>query len=178
MPRATRARDTSDRTAGHQVNGLFLRAALAFLVMPGMVAFVVPLFVLRPETVPGGFSVIGALILTAGTAILGATVREFYVAGRGTLAPWEPPKSLVTSGLYRYSRNPMYVGVVTILAGWAVGFRSTTLGGYALAMLIVFHLRIVFGEEPWLAKAHGEAWASYVRTVRRWVGRFPVTGPT
>jgi protein-S-isoprenylcysteine O-methyltransferase Ste14 len=51
-------------------------------------------------------------------------VRDFYVSGRGTLAPWDPPTRLVIIGLYRFLRNPMYVAVLTILVGWALLYRS------------------------------------------------------
>jgi protein-S-isoprenylcysteine O-methyltransferase Ste14 len=64
----------------------------------------------------------------------------------------------------------MYVAVVIVLLGWAIGFRSTLLSAYALAVFLAFHLRVVFGEEPWLAKTHGEAWTRYVREVPRWLG--------
>jgi protein-S-isoprenylcysteine O-methyltransferase Ste14 len=99
------------------------------------------------------------------------TVRDFYVAGRGTLAPWAPPTELVVVGLYRFSRNPMYIAVVLVLVGWAVGFRSWLLGAYAVAIAIGFHLRVVFGEEPWLARTHGEKWSRYQERVPRWLGR-------
>jgi protein-S-isoprenylcysteine O-methyltransferase Ste14 len=100
--------------------------------------------------------------------LLLATVREFYVAGRGTLAPWSPPRELVTTGLYRVSRNPMYVAVVLVLLGWAALFRSLPLLVYALAIAVGFHLRVVFGEEPWLAQTHGESWSRYRAQVPRW----------
>jgi protein-S-isoprenylcysteine O-methyltransferase Ste14 len=88
-------------------------------------------------------------------------VWSFYSEGRGTLAPWSPPRHLVVGGLYHYSRNPMYVSVVLILWGWALGFRSRGLAVYALAVMAAFHLRVVLGEEPWLERTHGDAWARY-----------------
>ena len=103
-------------------------------------------------------------------AVLLLTVREFYVAGRGTLAPWSPPRTLVTSGLYRYTRNPMYVGVLLILCGWAIGFRSWPLAIYAAAVAIAVHLRVVLHEEPFLARTHGDAWTAYRARVGRWLG--------
>ena len=98
-------------------------------------------------------------------------VRDFYVAGKGTLAPWSPPLELVTVGLYRMSRNPMYIAVILVLCGWALGFRSRPLALYALAVTIGFHLRVVFGEEPWLARRYGGRWAEYKARVPRWLGR-------
>ena len=96
-------------------------------------------------------------------------VRDFYVAGRGTLAPWAPPRHLVTVGLYRFSRNPMYVAVTFMLIGWAICFASRSLAIYAACVALAFHLRVVFGEEPWLARTHGRAWDEYRAQVPRWL---------
>ena len=63
----------------------------------------------------------------------------------------------------------MYVGVLLILAGWATTFRSPTLAFYAVAIAVVFHLRVLLGEEPWLARTHGEAWTRYRERVPRWL---------
>jgi hypothetical protein len=77
---------------------LFLRAAFAVIVLPGVMGFLLPLVVIEPVweraiAVPQGLAVV-----VAGTALLLLCVREFYVAGKGTLAPWSPPKHLVVSG--------------------------------------------------------------------------------
>jgi protein-S-isoprenylcysteine O-methyltransferase Ste14 len=148
---------------------LLARAMLAFLICPGTVAFFVPLVLLAPGD-PDVFADVRALIpLAAGVGLLLWCVREFYVAGRGTLAPWAPPQELVETGPYRFSRNPMYVAVLILLCGWALGFRSWTLALYAVAVLIAFHLRVVLYEEPWLARTHGEKWMLYKAHVARWV---------
>jgi protein-S-isoprenylcysteine O-methyltransferase Ste14 len=146
---------------------LFWRALTAFVALPGMVAFVVP-WLLRPRGAE--FRLIGLPVLALGVVLLLWCVRDFYVAGRGTLAPWSPPKNLVVVGLYRWSRNPMYVAVLTILCGWAIAFGSRGLWIYAAAMAIAFHLRVVLFEEPWLARTHGESWAEYRANVPRWFG--------
>jgi protein-S-isoprenylcysteine O-methyltransferase Ste14 len=148
--------------------GLFWRALVAFLVLPGVVAFAVPLWWLAPRG--RSFDMLGLLPLGLGVVLLLWTVRDFYVAGRGTLAPWAPPEDLVVVGLYRVSRNPMYIAVIIVLAGWAVGFHSPSLGIYALVIAVGFHLRVVFGEEPWLARTHGEKWSRYKERVPRWLG--------
>jgi protein-S-isoprenylcysteine O-methyltransferase Ste14 len=154
----------------HQERMLFWRALLAFLALPGMVAFAVPLLAFAPRGLDRSFSPIGLVPLAAGIIFLLWTVRDFYVAGRGTLAPWSPPKELVVVGLYRVSRNPMYVAVLLILVGWAVGFRSIGLTVYAFAIATIFQVRVVFGEEPWLERTHGQKWAAYKARVPRWLG--------
>ena len=146
---------------------LFWKALLAFLVLPGTVAFIVPLTIFLPRQVSP--DPLGLVPLLLGIVLLLATVREFYVVGRGTLAPWSPPEQLVTTGLYRYSRNPMYVAVVLVLLGWAALFRSFPLLVYTLVVTIGFHLRLVFGEEPWLAQRHGDRWLRYAAGVPRWL---------
>ena len=90
------------------------------------------------------------------------------VVGAGTLAPWAPPEKLVMVGLYRYSRNPMYVSVGLVLLGWALAFASPALGAYTLLVAMAFHIRVVRGEEPWLARTHGADWNRYVSQVPRW----------
>jgi protein-S-isoprenylcysteine O-methyltransferase Ste14 len=145
---------------------LFWRALAAFMMLPGLVAGLIP-FVLRPQGRP--LSLPGVLLLAVGGALLLWCVRDFYVRGRGTLAPWDPPRTLVVVGLYRFTRNPMYVAVLTVLAGWAIAYGSTVLAAYAGLIAIVFHLRVVLGEEPWLARTHGDEWRRYAARVPRWL---------
>lgn len=151
--------------------GLFLRALLAFLSLPGIVAFLVPLMMLRgPDDTWRAFQPAGLAVLLPGLLLLFLCVREFYVAGQGTLAPWEPPRHLVVSGPYRFSRNPMYLAVLLVMAGWAVGFCSRALAIYAATFVVVFHLRVILVEEPFLAATHGHQWRAYKARVPRWVG--------
>lgn len=150
------------------MNGLFVRALIAFLLLPGMVAFVIPALVIAPRDARP-FNPAGLLLLLPGVVVLLWCVREFYSAGRGTLAPWSPPTSLVVSGPYRFSRNPMYVGVLTILCGWALAYRSIVLAIYAVIVAVAFHLRVVYYEEPWLGRTHAGTWPAYRARVRRWV---------
>lgn len=142
----------------------------AFIVLPGTVAFLVPLLLLAPtpphrETWHGS----GLLMVAVGTFLLVWCARDFYSSGEGTLAPWSPPQKLVTVGLYRWSRNPMYVAVALVLFGWAVWYASALLVTYALGVLAAFHLRVVFHEEPRLAAGFGEDWVCYRQRVRRWL---------
>jgi protein-S-isoprenylcysteine O-methyltransferase Ste14 len=147
---------------------MVVRALAAFLVLPGTVAFLVP-WLLRPDPSQRSFHLAAIAPLGIGVLLLLWCVRDFYVAGKGTLAPWDPPRRLVIVGLYRWSRNPMYLAVSLILIGWAVAFWSRTLAIYAFAVILMFHLRVVLGEEPWLAGTHGEEWRRYRARVPRWL---------
>lgn len=96
-------------------------------------------------------------------------VWRFPFEGKGTISPLDPTKELVTHGLYRYSRNPMYVGAVLLLIGEAVFFRSWVLAGYAAVIFLAFHTFILFHEEPRLKRVFGGQYDEYRRTVRRWI---------
>ncbi|MBA3657717.1 MAG: isoprenylcysteine carboxylmethyltransferase family protein [Gemmatimonadaceae bacterium] len=130
-------------------------------------AVLIPLWI-RPRG-SEGFHSEAFIPLTIGALILLWCVRDFYVKGKGTLGPWDPPAHLVSTGLYKYSRNPMYIAVTLLLIGWAMGFRSQTLWVYAGVMAMMFHVRVVFFEERYLAKTHGEAFTRYKAKVPRWV---------
>ena len=147
--------------------GLLPRAFAAFLILPGTVAFLVP-WLLRPPGSP--FRAEGVVLLAPGLALLLACVAEFYRAA-GTLAPWSPPERLVTTGPYRASRNPMYVAVLLVIGGWALAWRTTPIGVYALVVAIAFHVRVVAFEEPFQARTWGGEWSAYRASVPRWIGR-------
>jgi protein-S-isoprenylcysteine O-methyltransferase Ste14 len=150
---------------------LAARAIGALLLLPGTMAVLLPLWVIAPWWDQTVFAAPAFVLVGPGAGLLLWCVWEFYRAGRGTLAPWSPPVHLVTSGPYTWSRNPMYVSMMTMLVGWAVAFGSWPLAAYAAFMLAAFHARIVLHEEPRQAKAFGAAWAAYVQHVPRWVGR-------
>lgn len=120
---------------------MFWRAVIAFLAMPGVVAFAVPLAWLWFAGKLSAPHPLGLLVLAAGVV-----------------------------GLYRCSRNPMYVCVLLTLLGWSATFGSAGLVVYAGVIAVAFHLRVVLGEEPWLSRAHGIAWQEYKGRVPRWFG--------
>ena len=148
---------------------LVLRALLALLALPGVVAFAVPLALAWSIVREGSFNLVALVLLAPGFALLVWCVRDFLVAGQGTLAPWDPPRRLVSSGPYRVSRNPMYVGVSLMLVGWSLAFWSVALLLYALIVIAAFHLRVVLGEEPWLKRTYGSTWTQYAARVPRWL---------
>jgi protein-S-isoprenylcysteine O-methyltransferase Ste14 len=147
---------------------MFARALVAFLACPGLVAVALPVAWLVVTSHTQLLQPFGLVLLAAGLVALLWCVRDFYVSGQGTLAPWAPPRKLVVVGLYRYTRNPMYIAVTLILLGWAWSFHSLGLLVYAVVIAIAFHIRVVLGEEPWLARTHGEDWRQYASRVPRW----------
>ncbi|HWW30885.1 MAG TPA: methyltransferase [Steroidobacteraceae bacterium] len=149
------------------------RALFAFLVLPGMVAFAVPLALVANQAPSFSPRPLGLLVFFSGLFVLVWCTVVFLVSGRGTLAPWDPPQRLVAVGPYRFSRNPMYVGVTLILIGWAALFWSAPLLIYAALVLLAFHIRVIAGEEPWLARRFGADWESYRARVPRWLFRWP-----
>ena len=150
---------------------MFVRALLAFLALPGLFAVLLPWLITANDSARGEGNAAGIVVVAVGLAILLVCVRDFYVAGKGTLAPWDPPKHLVIVGLYRYARNPMYLGVLMLVAGWSLTTGSFWLTGYWAALGIAFHLRVLLYEEPWLSKQFGAQWETYAASVSRWLPR-------
>jgi protein-S-isoprenylcysteine O-methyltransferase Ste14 len=144
---------------------MFIRALFAFLVLPGVAAIMVPAVLggFDPWRASGFWQ--GSAVMLLGAVLLLCCVRDFYISGKGTLAPWDPPKRLVVVGLYRYVRNPMYVGVLTLVAGWAIVFASPLLVIYALFLAISFHIQVIVQEEPWLRSQFGNDWSTYCANV-------------
>src|SRR5204863_9299262 len=111
---------------------------------------------------------VGVALLAVGLVLFATTLRLFATVGRGTLAPWDPPKRLVIRGPYRYVRNPMISGVLFVLFGEALVLRSSPHLEWAVVFLIVNIIYIPLLEEPQLAARFGEPYREY----RRHVGRF------
>ncbi len=148
---------------------MLIRAIAAFVALPGIVAFAVPIVIGISGNRPVRSLPLALVPLFLGALLLLWSVREFYVAGRGTLAHWSPPQRLVTTGPYCFCRNPMYVGVITILVGWCTLWGSRTLIIYAAMVLCAFHVSVIVVEEPWAARHFGGEWDAYRARVRRWL---------
>jgi protein-S-isoprenylcysteine O-methyltransferase Ste14 len=116
----------------------------------------------------GVFQLAGMLAGAAGAAVAIWCVLTFALVGRGTPAPFDPPRHLVVRGPYRYVRNPMYLGAGAALAGASLFYESSALLAYATGFLVLTHLVVVLYEEPTLRQTFGEDYAAYSRHVRRW----------
>jgi len=155
---------------------ILFKTLLFSIFVPGTVVGVVPYLLLtRGPELPGlGLGAMrysGIVPLIGGLLFYLASAWNFAEQGKGTPAPIDPPKQLVTSGPYRFVRNPMYVGGVLILLGEALLFASIVLLLYLCIIWLAFHLFIILYEEPHLRKVFGTEYEKYCRDVRRWVPR-------
>ena len=96
---------------------------------------------------------------------------DFLAKGKGTPAPIDPPRELVVSGLYKYVRNPMYVGVLLVIIGHFLWFGFWALLIYAMFVFLAFGSFVIFYEEPNLKRRFGAAYEEYLRRVPRWIPR-------
>jgi len=116
-----------------------------------------------------GWSQVGGAVLAGAGGVLALwCVLTFALRGRGTPAPFDPPRLLVVTGPYRYVRNPMYIGAVGALLGAALYWASASLLVYALAFAGCLYIFVVGFEEPVLKRTFGHAYEDYCRNVRRW----------
>jgi protein-S-isoprenylcysteine O-methyltransferase Ste14 len=152
---------------------LAFRSILFVFLIPGTVAGYIPFLILqssaddiRPRGPIG--SGVAACLMVLGASVLLRCVWDFFAAGQGTLAPFDPPRKLVVRGLYRFTRNPMYNGVVCLLIGEAWLFHSSSLWKYAALVFVMFHVVVTVYEEPTLESQFGESFRRYKRAVPRW----------
>jgi len=150
---------------------MLVRAFIAFLALPGLFAILVPRILAAIDPWRGHGLPIGWAFVGAGLIIIVWCAWDFYAKGRGTLAPWDPPKHLVVNGLYRLVRNPMYVGVLVLVGGIALVGGSVVVAAYLAFLAAVFHVRVVLNEEAWLAKHFLSEWEAYAAAVPRWLPR-------
>lgn len=119
----------------------------------------------------------GGVIMIAGGALVAMCVGWFVVAGRGTPAPFDAPRSFVPGGPYRWVRNPMYVGALAVLAGFGLWNRSLAMAAFALAAFAAFHVFVIAYEEPTLKRRFGAPYVAYLARVNRWIPKRPGREP-
>jgi protein-S-isoprenylcysteine O-methyltransferase Ste14 len=147
------------------------------ILVPGTATVVVPYLIITSDFYLfsvniGTFRFSGIILVITGILAYLWTAFDFAISGKGTPAPVYAPRELVAKGLYRYVRNPMYLGVLSILTGEAFLFETVGVLIFALFMFLVFHLFIVFYEEPVLLSKFGVLYENYCDTVPRWIPRF------
>jgi protein-S-isoprenylcysteine O-methyltransferase Ste14 len=157
------------------------RHVRAIGLLPGISAGVIPATILVLTTGDVGLGLDGPLqvvpviaggaLICAGLLVMYRTIALFAREGEGTLAPWDPPRKLVVLGSYRYVRNPMITGVLTVLLGEAFLFGSPWVAAWAAAFFAGNAVWFPLVEEPGLRKRYGEDYEDYRRNVPRWLPR-------
>ncbi len=156
-----------------------LKTLLFTLLEPVPVTVLVPWLLMstglrRFSADVGALRWVGLALGTLGVLIYAWTAGTFTFVGRGTPAPFDAPKELVATGLHRWVRNPMYMGVLAVVAGESLWFGSAALAVYAALLGVGFHLFVVLYEEPTLRRTFGASYELYCRSVPRWIPRVRV----
>jgi protein-S-isoprenylcysteine O-methyltransferase Ste14 len=145
------------------------------ILVPGTELVIIPLVVvlwdLGPRIELGPARYAGVVPLLAGLAVILRCFADFVHRGCGTPAIYDPPRELVVAGLYRYVRNPQYVGVVLVIVGEALLSGRAALFGYAALMAVGYHLFVRYYEEPTLGRLFGGSYTRYREAVPRWLPR-------
>jgi protein-S-isoprenylcysteine O-methyltransferase Ste14 len=146
----------------------------AFVSLWAWLALSVRIFDSRlPLRLPSWLTPIGFVLAGAGSLLALLCIAAFVTKGRGTPAPFDPPREFVASGPYRYVRNPMYVGGLATLAGAGLTVSSPAILLLALTAFAAVHLLVVFYEEPALTATFGDSYLRYKKAVHRWLVRKP-----
>src|SRR5438874_13827344 len=124
--------------------------------------------VVRPAAF-GPIELVGAMVAVGGAVVAIWCVLTFVVIGKGTPAPFDPPRKLVIRGPYRFVRNPMYIGAGMTLAGAALYYESLSIFIYACLFFLITHLFVMLYEEPTLRRTFGDEYETYFHRVRRWM---------
>jgi len=152
---------------------LVVRSLLWTISLPGFFAGYVPWRYFGLNRARLGLAsasdAVGLLSIGLGTLLLAACIVEFARSGQGTLSPLDPPRRLVVRGLYRYVRNPMYLGVTVIVLGEVLVSQSRALAVYWAIWFLCVNIFVVGYEEPTLRRQFGASYDDYCRQVGRWI---------
>jgi protein-S-isoprenylcysteine O-methyltransferase Ste14 len=126
-------------------------------------------------SLPSWLLIPGIICMAIGAPIALTCIATFVVRGRGTPAPFDAPRQLVAVGIYRWVRNPMYLGAGLVIVGYGFYVRSLSVLLLAAAMWLTVHLFVYFYEEPVLREKFDGSYEEYCRAVSRWMPRPPRT---
>jgi len=147
----------------------FVRQGFSF-ILPITVLILVPLSIEKELSIKClSSSWLGILIICGGFFLMFKTISAIINIGDGTLAPWNPTTKLVTSGMYGYVRNPMILGVLTVLVGESITILSQKILIWAIVFFMFNNLFFVLFEEPNLKKKFGDQYVQYKKSVPRWI---------
>ena len=108
------------------------------------------------------------LILACGVSLVASARILFKRTGQNPI-PWKPTPELILQGPYRFTRNPMYVGVTLFVIGLGLALNNLWISLFAVLALLVVHFTAVLPEERYLAAKFGESYRSFLAQVRRYL---------
>ncbi|OFW39055.1 MAG: hypothetical protein A3J29_16165 [Acidobacteria bacterium RIFCSPLOWO2_12_FULL_67_14b] len=120
----------------------------------------------------GPGQIAGMIVGALGAAVVVWCILAFAVVGKGTPAPFDPPRRLVVRGPYQFVRNPMYVGAGIALAGAALFYQSWAVVGYIGFLFVAATLLVMTYEEPTLRNLFGREYDAYCEKTGRWIPRW------
>ncbi|NVO10773.1 MAG: isoprenylcysteine carboxylmethyltransferase family protein [Bacteroidales bacterium] len=138
-------------------------------VLPITVLIIVPLWIEKNASVLISTLVIGIFIMCIGLFIMILTISSFVRIGKGTLAPWNPTKKIVISGLYAYVRNPMIIAVLIVLIGESIAVLSLNIFIWTVIFFVINNIYFLVYEEPNLERRFKDEYRDYKGSVPRWV---------
>jgi len=145
---------------------------LISFILPITVLILVPLYIERNISIKNLLTLlIGLFIIFIGLYAMAMTISTFIRIGKGTLAPWSPTRKLIINGMYGYVRNPMIIGVLTVLIGESISIMSFKIIIWTLIFFLINNIFFVLYEEPNLEKKFGDKYREYKRNVPRWIPR-------
>jgi protein-S-isoprenylcysteine O-methyltransferase Ste14 len=115
---------------------------------------------------------IGIIIMAFGGILVLICITVFIIKGKGTPAVFDPPTEFVATGPYAYVRNPMYIGGLILLTGFGLYHTSISIVILSVILIGLFHLFVVFVEEPSLEKLFGKSYLDYKKQINRWIPKF------
>lgn len=150
----------------------FLRSLIyvpAFILFFGWIALRVRVYDQDIGLLPEWTTLPGIILMILGGTLCLICILVFIIRGKGTPAVFDPPTEFVAVGPYKYVRNPMYIGAFILLIGFGVFHHSISILILCVVLFLLFHLFVVFVEEPQLEKRFGESYLEYKKVIRRWV---------
>jgi len=117
-------------------------------------------------------NLLGLVPITLGLIIDFSSIESFLTAGKGTPFPWRPPRKLVDTGTYRYTRNPIYLAYALIMSGFAIFTNLLTIFIVVSAFMAAIHFGVIYWEEKQLEKRFGRSYLEYKKKVPRWILKF------
>jgi protein-S-isoprenylcysteine O-methyltransferase Ste14 len=148
---------------------LLFKNLIFTIIVPGSTAIWIPLLMLRTSPSPATNRYwFAAPLFVIGAVLYAWTTATFALIGRATPFPADAPRKLIVMGPNRFVRNPMYLGVLSVIFAWALLYDARGLYVYGISIAVMFHLMVMIYEEPSLRRQFGDQYADYCKAVKRW----------